>query len=142
MKTILVPVDGSDSSLRAVKLAIRQIQECAPGATLHLLTVQAPIISGNVTRFFAADAIQEYYEDEGRNAMRPATAILDAAALPYSQKISVGPIASTIADYATEVGCDHIIMGTRGLGSVSRLMLGSVTTKTLSLVDIPITLVP
>lgn len=141
MKSILVPVDGSDSALRAVKLAMKQHQEHKDVISLHLLTVQLPILSGNVTRFFSAQALQEYYEAEGNNALLSAKAVLDANNVPYTEKIAVGSIAPTIAEYVTETGCDHIIMGTRGLGSVSGFMLGSVATKVLHLVDVPVTLI-
>lgn len=140
MRTILIPVDGSESSNRAVKAAIKAAHEFG-GATLHLLTVHAPIVSGNVKRFFSIEALDDYYQDEGRNALLPAKAILDEAGVSYSEKIAVGPVAITIADYAKKNECDLIIMGTRGLGSVTGLVLGSVATKVLSLVDIPVALV-
>lgn len=141
MKSILVPIDGSDSALRAVKLAMSQRQEHKDPIALHLLTVQLPILSGNVTRFFSAEALQEYYEAEGNNALLSAKTILDTNNIPYTEKLMVGPIAPTIAKYAKETECDHIIMGTRGLGSISGFVLGSVATKVLHLVDIPVTLV-
>lgn len=140
MKTILVPVDGSDSAVRAVKAAIKEAGAIGQ-ADIHLITVHPPIVSGNVKRFFSADAIKDYYEDEGRNALMSAKAVLDEAGVAYREKIEVGPIAVTIADYAKKNHCDQIIMGTRGLGSVGGLVLGSITIKVLSLVDIPVTLV-
>ncbi|NYT57779.1 universal stress protein [Alcaligenaceae bacterium] len=140
MRTILVPVDGSESSLRAVQAAIKAAQELN-GANLHVITVQAPIISGNVTRFFSAEDIQGYYQDEGINAMLPAKTLLDESGLTYQDQVVVGPVAKTIADYAKTNNCDLIIMGTRGLGSVTGLVLGSIATKVLSLTDVPVTLV-
>lgn len=140
MRTILVPVDGSESSLRAVRAAIKAANELG-GATLHIITVQAPIVSGNVTRFFSAEAINDYYQDEGNNALLPAKTLVDEAGLAYDSKVIVGPVAHTITDYAKKNNCDLIIMGARGLGSVTGLILGSVTTKVLSLTDIPITLI-
>ena len=140
MRTILVPVDGSASSGRAVQAAISTVQELG-GANLHLITVHPPIVSGNVKRFFSAEALHDYYQDEGRQALQSAKAMLDKAGLPYQEKVAVGPVAITIADYAIQHACDLIIMGTRGLGTVTGLVLGSITTKVLSLVDIPVTLV-
>ncbi|MGB6102237.1 MAG: universal stress protein [Pusillimonas sp.] len=140
MRTILVPVDGSESSGRAVQAAIKAANELG-GANLHVITVQAPIVSGNVTRFFSVEAINAYYQDEGNNALAPAKKLLDEAGVPYQSKVAVGPVAITIADYAKKHECDLIIMGTRGLGSVTGLVLGSVTTKVLSLSSIPVTLV-
>jgi nucleotide-binding universal stress UspA family protein len=140
MKTILVPVDGSDSSTRALKVAVSLLEQ-RPDAILHVINVQAPIISGNVKRFFSADAINDYYQDCGQTAMVPAKAMLDAAGVAYQEKTVVGHVAPTIADFVKQHGCEHIVMGTRGLGSVSGLVLGSVTTKVLTLVDVPVTLV-
>jgi|SRR5690606_1974424 nucleotide-binding universal stress UspA family protein len=140
MKTILVPVDGSDNSLRAVKAAITAIKEMGQ-ANLHLITVQLPIASGNVKSFFSAEAINSYYQDEGRNALLPAKALLDEAGVQYSEEILVGQVGATIADYAKKHHCDQIIMGTRGLGSISGMVLGSVTTKVLNLTDVPVTLI-
>ena len=53
----------------------------------------------------------------------------------------MGPIAMTIVDYAKRHGCHQIFMGKRGLGLVTGLVMGSVTTKVVSLADIPVTLV-
>src|SRR5690606_33228542 len=140
MTTILIPVDGSDASLRAVKAAIKASGKLG-NTTLHVLTVQAPIVSGNVTRFFSAEAINDYYQDEGKNALAPAKVILDEAGVTYQETVAVGPVAPTLANYVKKHECDLITMGPRGLGTVTGLVLGSVTTKVLSLVDIPVTLV-
>jgi len=37
--------------------------------------------------------------------------------------------------------CDAIIMGTRGMGSLANLVIGSVTTKVIHLVEVPVTLI-
>src|SRR5690554_2470029 len=140
MTTILIPVDGSETSLRAVRAAIKASTRLG-NTTMHLLTVQAPIVSGNVTRFFSAEAINGYYEDEGNNALRPAKALLDEAGIGYQEKIAIGPVAQTIAKYASEQDCDLIMMGTRGLGAVGGFVLGSVATKVLNLTDVPVTLI-
>lgn len=138
--TILVPVDGSQPSLRAVEFAIR-IARDRSGVTLHLLTVQAPIISGNVRRFISAETIAEYYRDESRQALQAAKAMLDESGVAYQEHMQVGPIAEMIHRFAKEHECGMIVMGTRGLGSVAGLLLGSIATKVLSLADIPVTLV-
>ncbi|HXE19870.1 universal stress protein [Castellaniella sp. UC4442_H9] len=140
INTILVPVDGSASSLRAVEFAIRAAQD-RDDITLHVLTVQAPIISGNVKRFISGEIIDDYYQDEGRQALRIAETMLGKSGVAYQTHIAIGPIAETIHGFAKENGCGQIAMGTRGLGSVAGLFLGSVATKVLSLVDVPVTLV-
>jgi len=140
MRTILLPVDGSENSSRAVKRAI-EISKEADGAKLLLVTAFPPIVSGNVKSFFSAEEIQSYYQEEGQKALAPAKALLDAEGIEYESEVLVGPVAQTVADYAKKKNVDTIIMGTRGLGTVTGMLLGSVTTKVLSLVDIPVLLV-
>ncbi len=140
MTNILVPVDGSESASRAVEVAI-QAYRLQDDAIIHVVTVHPPIVSGNVKRFFSAEILQEYYNDEGRTALQPAKAILDKAGAKYTESIIVGPIAESIANYVKQHECVHIVMGTRGLGSITGMVLGSVATKVLSLVSVPVTLV-
>lgn len=141
MKKILLPVDGSDNSQRAVEAAIGQAKGSSEPVEIHLLNVQAPIISGDVKMFIAEDQIKAYYHDEGIKALTKARAALDAAGIAYAFHIGVGPVAETIAAYAKEKDCGQVVMGARGLGSLTGLLLGSVTTKVAHLVDVPVTLV-
>ncbi|HLU79404.1 MAG TPA: universal stress protein [Burkholderiaceae bacterium] len=141
MTTILLPVDGSENSVRAVQRAIEISKEESANTKLLLVTAVPPIVSGNVKRFFSHDEIQAYYQEEGEKALTPAKAVLDAAGIAYESEVLVGPVAQTIADYAKKKNADTIVMGTRGLGTVAGMLLGSVTTKVLSLVDIPVLLV-
>jgi nucleotide-binding universal stress UspA family protein len=140
MKTILVPVDGSEHSIRALKTAMSMFGE-ETRLRLHVITVQMPIVSGNVTRFFSAEDIKAYYEEEGRKALEPVKHLVELAGDACTAKVLVGSVAETIVDYAKEHSCDHIIMGTRGLGRVSGLVLGSITIKVISLATVPVTLV-
>lgn len=140
MKTILLPVDGSENSTRAVQRAIDLSKESG-GAKLLLVTAYPPIASGNVKRYFSPEDIQSFYREEGEKALSPAKALLDKAGVSYDEEVLVGPVAQTIAEYAKKKNADTIIMGTRGLGTVTGMVLGSVTTKVLSLVEIPVLLV-
>ena len=47
----------------------------------------------------------------------------------------------TIAQAARDEGIEHIVMGTRGLGSIQGLLLGSVAMKVIHLAEVPITLI-
>jgi nucleotide-binding universal stress UspA family protein len=140
MQKILVAVDGSASSARAVSYAVRLAESNASMET-HLLNVQPAIISGVVRMLVSKQMIENYQRDEGEKALESAKRLFDSAGIPYKPHIAVGNPPKVIAQYAKELNCDALVMGTRGLGSIAGLVLGSVATKVLHLVDVPVTLV-
>lgn len=140
MKNVLIPVDGSANSLRAVHYMIEHVREYGP-CTIHLLNVQMPIVSGTVRTFISKETIQEYYEDEAKAAFAEAKDALDKAGVAYEAVLRVGPVADSITSYAAEHKCDHIVMGSRGLGAAGSLLLGSVALKVLHTVHVPVVLI-
>lgn len=91
--------------------------------------------------YLKKDLIDEYYLEESIKALRPAQDKLDQAGVKYTVAHQVGNAAEVIARYVKSHGCDQVVMGTRGLGSMHSMVLGSVATKVLHLVDVPVTLV-
>jgi nucleotide-binding universal stress UspA family protein len=139
---LLVPVDGSTNSLRAVDYAIAWIRDHRTPVEMHLLNVRRNITYGEVKKFTSPEAISDFYEQEGLRALEEARARLDQADIQYGHHVRVAThVAEGIADYAREHGFDHIVMGSRGLGTIAGLLLGSKATKVIYLVDMPVTLV-
>jgi nucleotide-binding universal stress UspA family protein len=142
MMTLLVPVDGSESASRAVDHIVKKLAWYKDGVQVHLLNVQRSLpYAGRVESVIGHEQIKQYHHDEGMAALKTAMQKLDAAKIKYQHHIGVGEEAETIARYAKEKGCDQIVMGTRGLGSVSNLLLGSVATKVIHLAPVPVLLV-
>ena len=134
MCNILVPVDGSDSSARAVQLLIRLYPKLAP-LEVRLLYVQVPVV-----RIGDDSPSAHSSETADRGPLATAKALLDEAAIGYMSDVAYGYVASTIVSYAREHGSDAIIMGTRGAGSTEQL-LGSIARQVVQLADMPVTLV-
>jgi nucleotide-binding universal stress UspA family protein len=142
MLRLLVPVDGSESSGRAVDHLIKHLGWFKGEVEIHLLNVQHQIPYGNrVSSAIGHDKLAQYHQEEGMAALKIATQKLDAAQLKYHYHIGVGSEAEVICQYVKEKNCDQIFMGTRGLGSVSNLVLGSVATKVIHLSPVPVLLV-
>ena len=139
MFKVLVPVDGSDNALRAVERAASMVREREPFELL-LLNVQPPV-SGSVTTFVGSSAVKDYHRQEGEKAMASARALLDRQGIPYTPHITVGPLGERIAGFAKQLGCEQIVMGTRGMGKVTGALLGSVSTDVIRHADVPVTLV-
>lgn len=142
MLKLLIPADGSKSSDRAVDHLIKKFGKFRDGAEIHLLNVQQKIPYGSrVSSVIGHDKLTQYHQEEGMAALKTAMQKLSAAKVEFHYHIGVGDEAEVICQYAKEKGCDQIVMGTRGLGSVSNLVLGSVATKVIHLSSVPVLLV-
>jgi nucleotide-binding universal stress UspA family protein len=140
MRKVLIAVDGSENSLRAVRHLISEKDVYREALSVVLINVQPPVVSGAVKTFLSQDQIENYYREEGESALAGARDLLAAAGIPAEHRILVGDVAQTIACVAKERGCAQIVMGTRGLGTVSGMLLGSVATKVIHLADVPVVL--
>ncbi len=138
---ILLPVDGSENSLRAVRHVIAMKEQYREPVEVHLLNVQLPVASGAVKMFISQQQLNDLYHDEGVAALKDARALLDQAGVSYRHHIGVGDPAGTIVSYAREKQCRQIVIGTRGRGSFAGALLGSVTTKVIHLAEMPVLLV-
>jgi len=139
MRTVLLPVDGSKESLRAVghvaKLAGQTVE-----LEVHLLNVQSPL-PGGIALFVPEANIDDYYREQGERELSAAEDLLSIAGIDYTAHLAIGPVAETIERYAEERKVDEIVVGARGLGMFSGLLLGSTTTKVMSLARVPVTVV-
>lgn len=141
MKKVLLAVDGSECSDRAVRFVMDMISGMSKPAELHVVTVQPAITAGVIRGFVGNDAIETYQREEGDKCLASARRLLDAAKIAYVPHILLGHIGSTIGDFAAQNACDGIVMGTRGLGGVGGLVLGSVATQVLQVAAVPVTLI-
>lgn len=137
---VLVPVDGSTYSDRAVDLLLGQMAAEGP-MELHLLNVQIPIDSGHARMFVSAGDVEAYHREEGLAALKSARAKLDAAGVDYAWHIAVGRVADTIVRFAREHAVDRIVMGTHGRSALTDLLMGSVASEVSRAVSVPVTLV-
>lgn len=138
MLKVLIPVDGSDNSLRVVRHVIDKAALYKDPVEIHLLNVQHPF-PGTIRG--VKEQAEQYHRDEGEKALAGVRKLLDDAGLKYTCHISVGDAAEVIARYCHDRKLDQIFMGTRGAGAVANMLIGSVATKVLHLVDVPVLLV-
>jgi nucleotide-binding universal stress UspA family protein len=138
MLRVLIPVDGSENSLRAVKFVIRKLPLYKESLELHLLNVQHPF-PGTI-RGVHHEA-EQFHHDEGGKALAEARKALDAAGVKYVYHIGIGDSGEVIAHFVREKKIEQVVMSTRGVGSVANMLLGSVANKVLDLVDVPVLLV-
>lgn len=139
MRKILIPVDASDSAKRAAQYAAKLASE-NPELQLHLLNVQEPI-GTRIYAHMSAQEIKNIQTTESQQVLQGVMQLLDEAGVPYRTEWRSGETASTIANYSEEIGCEAIVMGTRGMGAIGNIVMGSIALKVAHLVKVPVTLV-
>lgn len=142
LRRVLLAVDGSATSDRAAQRVIDMRKDLVnpDNATLHLLQVQRPV-SRDVSSLVGSQSLDEYYLERADAALASARALLDAAGVAHTDHRRVGDPGSTIANVASAEGCGLIVMGTRGLGSHTAALIGSVAQKTVVYATVPVLLV-
>ncbi len=137
---VLVPVDGSEHALEAVRFALRLGAE---GAKLSyvLLHVQEPAYLYELMTSPRPEVLDRLTDRAGREATEQARALLDASKVTYELVIASGEAATKILDEARTRGCDFIVLGSRGRGAMRDLLLGTVSSKVIQIAPIPVTVV-
>ena len=142
MLKVLLPVDGSESAIRATQKLVETIGWYKEQPKIDLLAVHLPVPRfANMDIVVSEEMLGRYYREECEEMLAPCKKVIDAAGIKYTVHTLVGPIAETIVEQARQSGSNMIYMGTRGMTAVSNMVLGSVTTRVLHLAHIPVVLI-
>jgi nucleotide-binding universal stress UspA family protein len=118
MPRVLIAYDGSDASKRALERVVRFIAD----ADVGLVTVARPIFRGPRYTGYADPRDQ----DEQRELLFAARDVLAGAGITATGFAPTGDPADEILATAKAFEAELIILGARSLGTVGRLVLGSV----------------
>ena len=142
---ILLAVDGSPFTIKAVTYLVSHLEWFRGEPELHLLHVKLPIPAGlaveQARRILGDDAVTDYYEEQSRAALAPAEEILRTANIPFRPHYKVGDIAKEIHAFALAHKIDMIVMGSHGHGALANVVLGSIATKVLATSTVPVLIV-
>ena len=122
MKNILVPVDGSEGADRAIEKAVMLAEIC--GAKLNFLYVAN--INQLAINAVLSDAILDSVTKAGNVILERALEMVPGTVAKESFSDTGSP-AVVILDFAESNDIDLIVMGSRGLGVVKGVLLGSVS---------------
>ena len=132
---ILVPVDGSKQSFKALDSAISLAQES--GAELTLFHAIPHIDSGGPR----TKQLDEQIVSQGNDILKKVVARANKRKIKVKTKIVRGSPAFATVKFAKSGNFDHIVMSTTGMGSANGEMLGSVSNYVLHKSKIPVYLV-
>ncbi len=136
MKKILVAVDGSEPALKGVRMAALLAK--ATGARLVLAYVSPPNL---LPPHVYAEVIRELEAQErkyGQQILNTARAEAASSGVECDEVVAVGAAAEVIADLADDGAVDLVVVGSKGKGAVSRVMLGSVADRLVHVCKKPV----
>lgn len=136
MQKILLPVDGSGQAFRAGEWIVGFSKNYGP-LEVHVVNVESRPIDWEI-RGIETEAVKANLMVSAHIAMKSVLHLLSDAGVKHTDHVELGDPGETIAALAEKLGCDTIVMGSRGLGAVTGLVLGSVGRKVLHLAKIPV----
>lgn len=137
---ILLPVDGSELSLEAVRMAISLLRQGLSGSVV-IANVQEPATLYEMVVAPDGAVLQRVSTAAGVDALQNAEEMLMASGTVYEREIATGDPAHTIIDVAQRYACDMILMGARGTSALRSALLGSVSHEVLHAAHVPVMIV-
>ncbi|MDP2873213.1 MAG: universal stress protein [Bacillota bacterium] len=144
----LLATDGSESAQRAAEY-LRDLTSGTVQAEVVVLYVVRPpnywFMSNDAGMVSGAELIGQLLDTargEGKHIVRRFTGIFTEAGIATRGLIAEGDPASEIVRISAEEKVQLIVMGSRGMGALQVLLLGSVTDRVLQKGEIPTLVVP
>jgi nucleotide-binding universal stress UspA family protein len=140
MVKILLPVDGSEAALDAVRHALH-LAANGLAASFVLANVQEPATLYEMITARDPDVLDRVAAEAANDLLAPAEALLSAAGVPWEREIAVGEPGHVLADMIERHEIDAVVMGARGLGAARSAIAGSVSHWLLVHGPVPVTVV-
>ena len=142
-QNILVPVDGSDISLSAVKNAAQIAQAFGGQLTLISLVTEDPFSEADF--YYPSPIMKEYFVQAYANAekaLKQAQAIASENGITANTQIVKGNVSEEgIIETAEKLKIDLIVMGSRGRKGFQKFLLGSFAQDALKGTKLPVLIV-
>lgn len=134
MKKILVPVDGSENSKKAL-IEAKRIGEFYNSEITILNVVKDIIAHPYLANQDYGMKTNEGLMELGEELLKESLKIFEGFSGVVETKLRYGDAGRGIVEEVEEGDYNLVIMGSRGLGAFSRVMLGSVSNKVLNHVN-------
>lgn len=141
MQNVLVPFDGSSSAKRAIQYLVDFSAEY-PAIKVHVINVQSePKLYGNYVSASMLEQLREGALQHGQETNVDAAKMLEAAKIDFETHAVIGEVIGEVVKAVKAFGCNTVVMGTRGMSNLGNLVLGSVATRIVHEVPVPVLLV-
>ncbi len=139
---ILVPIDGSETSMYAISKASQLALAFGSRVTLIHVIDNYPFIGVGADYALGQNEYLAAATSSANAALARGVAALAAEGLLSDQRVIDGHVVHEgIVDTANAVGADLIVMGSHGRAGIEKLLLGSVTQRVLQDASMPVLVV-
>jgi nucleotide-binding universal stress UspA family protein len=137
---ILLPIDGSELSLRAVHFAIQLAKE---GLHAHVLlaNVQEPANLYEIVKAHDPEVIEHISEEAGAHALQKAKDLLHGAGVPHHCEVVSGEPVKALLDLIELKRCTMVVMAGHGKSLLRTALEGSVSHDLLQASPVPVLIV-
>jgi nucleotide-binding universal stress UspA family protein len=135
---ILVPLDGSEHSSRALEVAIHLAKQLK--CKLALLTVYSMVAASGSSPELSLMAI-DASRDRGKEILKKAEDKVNSEMIEVETELAAGTAVEAIVEKSKEGKFDMIVMGARGLGTMKKLLIGSVSEGVIKNAPCPVLIV-
>ena len=135
---VLLAVDGSDHALNAARTAA-ELARTMNAKEFRIVVAYdfIPPYLGEPNMQYAIDARME----EAKSILESAVKAVGKLPCEIHTELIEGSAAEAIIDVATTCKCDLIVMGSRGLGTLAGLLLGSTSQKVVAHAPCPVLII-
>lgn len=142
---ILLPIDGSESALKAAELAVIIAKGViAEILAVHVIQESSVFLSlGPEFPYIPPAEFWERAEEEATTLLKPVQEMCERSKVRVETRVirSKTSIVDAICRIAGEEGCNLIVMGTKGMTGVKRFLLGSVASGVITYAPCPVMVV-
>ena len=142
-KSILVPLDGSKDSALAVKHAAELASILGSEIILfHVIPSLPPYLDAAPEKLSSIQqSIMDEYMKQGKTILNKAKDSLAAYGLNIQTIIAIGSPSDEIIKRAKKQNYDLVVMGSRGLGGIKGVLMGSVSGRVARYANRPVLIV-
>jgi nucleotide-binding universal stress UspA family protein len=144
LKKILIATDGSETSMRAAKMAVGIGKKT--GATVTAVYVvdvhRLAQLPGYAAMPGIKDNLMELMSREGSEALEEIGDMARDAGVAYERVVAEGDPGEELLKLCRNPGFDLIVLGTIGKSGLKRFLLGSVAEKVVRHSHVPVLVVP
>ena len=138
---ILLAADGSDYTRKAARQLAKDITFLKDPAEVHLLHVHAPLPYRGASGVIGKSTIETYQREDSEKALAVAEAELRKADVRFQPHWVVGEVCEAVNAFVKEHKIDMVVMGSHGAGALANLAMGSVATKLIATLKVPVLVV-